>query len=117
MTTYLVLNLAFLAVIAAGCALVLLWARPSAAQRRELGRPLRRAGVALLAMTAVFDSLIVASGIVAYDEALILGVRIGSAPIEDFAYALAALMIAPTAWIAMSPHPPARTAVAQEEAA
>ena len=47
----------------------------------------------LLVATAVFDNLIVGTGIVAYDESLILGVKIGFAPIEDFAYALAAPLL------------------------
>ena len=47
----------------------------------------------LLVATAIFDNLIVGTGIVAYDESLILGVKIGFAPIEDFAYALAAPLL------------------------
>ena len=49
-------------------------------------------GVLVIA-TAVFDNLIVGTGIVAYDESLILGIKIGFAPIEDFAYALAAPLL------------------------
>lgn len=50
--------------------------------------------IALLVITAVFDNVIIGLGIVAYDEQLISGVKIGLAPIEDFAYSLAApLMI------------------------
>ena len=47
----------------------------------------------LLVATAIFDNLIVGTGIVAYDESLILGIKIGYAPIEDFAYALAAPLL------------------------
>ena len=49
-------------------------------------------GVLVIA-TAIFDNLIVGTGIVAYDESLILGIKIGYAPIEDFAYALAAPLL------------------------
>ncbi len=49
-------------------------------------------------MTAVFDSLIVWSGIVAYDSSLILGLRVGIAPIEDFFYAIAAILVVPALW-------------------
>ena len=49
-------------------------------------------GVLVIA-TAIFDNLIVGTGIVAYDESLILGIKIGFAPIEDFAYALAAPLL------------------------
>ena len=59
--------------------------------------PWRAIGLAtatLLLITAVFDNLIIGLGIVAYDESLISGIKIGLAPIEDFAYSLAApLMI------------------------
>jgi lycopene cyclase domain-containing protein len=51
------------------------------------------ATLALLALTAVFDNVIVGTGIVAYDESLITGIKIGYAPIEDFAYALAAPLL------------------------
>ena len=36
--------------------------------------------------------------LVAYDDALISGVRIGLAPIEDFAYTVAALVLLPAVW-------------------
>jgi lycopene cyclase domain-containing protein len=43
----------------------------------------------LLVITAIFDNLIIGTGIVAYDDALISGIKIGLAPIEDFSYSLA----------------------------
>jgi lycopene cyclase domain-containing protein len=49
-------------------------------------------------MTAVFDNLIIGSGIVAYDETKILGLKIFLAPIEDFAYTLAAVLMIPAIW-------------------
>lgn len=52
----------------------------------------RATGVLIIA-TAIFDNLIVGTGIVAYDERLILGIKIGYAPIEDFAYSLAAPLL------------------------
>ena len=52
----------------------------------------------LIACTAVFDSLIIAAGIVDYDTAKILGIYIGAAPIEDFMYALLAAVIVPALW-------------------
>jgi lycopene cyclase domain-containing protein len=44
---------------------------------------------ALLIITVVFDNFIIGTGIVAYDEELISGIKIGLAPIEDFSYSLA----------------------------
>ena len=42
----------------------------------------------LMIMTAVFDNIIVLTGIVSYDETKISGIKILAAPIEDFAYTL-----------------------------
>ena len=52
----------------------------------------------LIVCTAVFDSLIIAAGIVDYDTTKILGIYIGTAPIEDFMYALLAAVIVPALW-------------------
>ncbi|MEN9713830.1 MAG: hypothetical protein RLZZ164_494 [Actinomycetota bacterium] len=43
----------------------------------------------LMLMTALFDNIIVATGIVAYDESKLSGIKIIFAPIEDFGYTLA----------------------------
>ena len=58
--------------------------------------------VPMLILTAVFDNLIIASGIVAYDPTKISGIFIGLAPIEDFAYTIAAVLIVPSVWSAMT---------------
>ena len=52
----------------------------------------------LIACTALFDSLIIAAGIVDYDTTKILGIYIGTAPIEDFMYALLAAVVVPALW-------------------
>jgi lycopene cyclase domain-containing protein len=72
----------------------------SAVSRRGRGLIWKYAAtlIVLLAFTAVFDNLIVGLGIVAYDPAKISGVFIGVAPIEDFAYSIAAVLILPTLW-------------------
>jgi lycopene cyclase domain-containing protein len=49
-------------------------------------------------MTLVFDNLIILFGIVGYDEALISGVKLGVAPIEDFSYTLVGLVLIPLTW-------------------
>jgi lycopene cyclase domain-containing protein len=54
---------------------------------------------ALVALTAVFDNVIVGSGIVAYDPARILGLRLGVAPIEDFSYCVVAALALPALWV------------------
>ncbi len=87
--TYLVLTVVVLALVAAVCVPVL---------RRLPLAPLLWTGLALLAMTAVFDSAIVGYGLTVYDPTTILGVYVGAAPIEDFGYTVAAIMIMPTLW-------------------
>jgi lycopene cyclase domain-containing protein len=54
--------------------------------------------IALLLMTAVFDNVMIGVGLVGYNEALISGVFVGIAPLEDFAYAVAAVVLLPALW-------------------
>lgn len=87
--TYVVLSVAVLALIAVVTLPTL---------RRLPGRPLALTALVLIVMTAVFDNVIVGLDIVAYDDALISGVRLWHAPVEDFAYALGAAMLLPAVW-------------------
>ena len=86
MDTYLLVNIVFL------CA-VLLVLRTTSVNRAQLVT----LGI-LLVMTAVFDSIIVGLGIVSYDSTKILGWYIGNAPIEDFFYAIFAVLVIPVIW-------------------
>lgn len=61
-------------------------------------RPILISLLAMLVMTAVFDNLIIGSGIVAYDETKILGFKVFLAPIEDFAYTVAGVLVIPAIW-------------------
>ena len=61
-------------------------------------RALVLAAFVVLAMTAVFDNLIIWAGIVAYDQTLISGVKLALAPIEDFSYSLVGLILIPLVW-------------------
>ena len=54
--------------------------------------------VVLLLLTAVFDNVLVGLSIVDYDPARISGVLVGVAPVEDFAYAVAAVLLLPAVW-------------------
>lgn len=54
------------------------------------------ATIFMLAMTAIFDNVIIGSGIVDYDYDKTLGIRVLLAPIEDFAYTLVALVLVPS---------------------
>ena len=52
----------------------------------------------LCLLTAAFDNIMIASGLFAYSDAHISGWRIGLAPLEDFAYVLAAALLLPALW-------------------
>lgn len=52
----------------------------------------------MVLMTAVFDSLIIAADIVRYDPSKLLGLFVGFAPIEDFAYTVVAVLFVPLLW-------------------
>lgn len=49
--------------------------------------------VALAVLTAVFDSIMIAADLFRFDESSLTGVHIGLAPIEDFAWPLAATIL------------------------
>jgi lycopene cyclase domain-containing protein len=53
-------------------------------------------GAVMITLTAIFDNVIIGTGIVAYDPAKLSGVMLGYAPIEDFAYTLVALVLIPS---------------------
>ena len=58
-------------------------------------RALAISTLVMLTLTAVFDNVIIGTGIVAYDETKLLGLKLGFAPIEDFAYTVVALVLVP----------------------
>lgn len=95
--TYLLLNLPFLAVVGlVALAAVLV-------RRAPRWRAVGLAAAALLVLTAFFDNVLVATGIVGYDADRISGVLVGVAPIEDFAYAIAAVVLLPSLWHLLEP--------------
>ena len=94
MATYLILNLLFLGVI--------LWVL-RAAGTLHWNRTIIVVLVILLVLTALFDSLIVATGIVAYDTDKLLGLTIGTAPIEDFFYTILVAVMIPALWKKLEP--------------
>jgi lycopene cyclase domain-containing protein len=90
--TYWSLNLPFLAVAALVAVAAIL------ARRSPAWRWVGLTAVAVLLLTVIFDNVLVGVGIVGYDPAHISGVLIGVAPIEDFAYAIAAVVLLPSLW-------------------
>ncbi len=63
------------------------------------------AAIALLALTAVFDNVMIAADLFTYPAHLISGIRIGLAPIEDFSYPLAAAFVVPAIACLCTPRP------------
>ena len=52
----------------------------------------------LLVATAIFDNVMISVGLVAYNDELVGGAFIGVAPLEDFAYTVAAVVGLPALW-------------------
>jgi lycopene cyclase domain-containing protein len=94
--TYWLLNLPFLAVVALVALAAIL------ARRSPRWRAAGLTAIVVLVLTAVFDNVLVGTGIVGYDPALISGVFVGVAPIEDFAYAIAAIVLLPSLWVLLA---------------
>jgi lycopene cyclase domain-containing protein len=90
--TYWALNAPFLA------AALLVALAALLARRAPLWRVLGLTAMGVLLLTAVFDNVLVGTGIVGYDAARISGAYVGVAPIEDFSYAIAAVLLLPSLW-------------------
>lgn len=61
------------------------------------------AALVLVILTAIFDNVMIAADLFTYPEHLISGIRIGLAPIEDFAYPIAAAFLVPAIACLLSP--------------
>ncbi|MGJ0388958.1 lycopene cyclase domain-containing protein [Microbacterium sp. CGR1] len=57
--------------------------------------------VALVILTAIFDTVMIATGLFHYSPEHLLGVHIGLAPLEDFAYPIAGAILLPALWAAL----------------
>src|SRR5690349_20329809 len=86
---YIILNIIFLAPLAV--LLALRW------RQTDTKHFLKVLGILTL-LTAIFDNLMILAGIMAYSPAAISGIKIGLAPIEDFAYSLAAVLLVALFW-------------------
>ncbi len=95
--TYWALNAVFLGLVAV-VAVVALVRGP----RRPFVAALITLGI-LLVVTAVFDNVMIGVGLVGYNRSLISGAFIGVAPLEDFAYAIAAAILLPSLWTLLGP--------------
>ena len=96
--TYLLLSAVFIG-IAVAVAVVALVVR--ARRGRAIARwwiPLLAAAVLLVIFTAVFDNIMIAAGLMVYAPSKTSGLSIDSAPLEDFAYPIAAVLLLPAIW-------------------
>ncbi|AVL97828.1 lycopene cyclase domain-containing protein [Microbacterium paraoxydans] len=94
--TYLQLSAVFLAVAALAAV-----ALGVAARRTPHLGALALTALALLVLTAVFDTVMIATGLFHYAPGPLAGLHIGLAPIEDFAYPLAGVLLLPALWTAL----------------
>ena len=60
---------------------------------------------ALWVLTAVFDNVMIVSGLFDYGGHALAGLRIGLAPVEDFAYPLGAALLLPAVWLLLTGGP------------
>lgn len=97
--TYLQLAAWFLAAAVAAALTLSLFARRRGAAP-HLGAMALTVGVLFL-LTAVFDTIMIGTGLFHYSGAHLLGLHIGLAPIEDFAYPLAGALLLPSLWAAL----------------
>jgi lycopene cyclase domain-containing protein len=97
--TYALLSLVFLALATAALALALAVSPDRSALLRRWWRPVLIAAAVVLVLTAVFDNVMVAVGLMTYSAAHTSGATLGLVPIEDFAYPLAALLLLPALWL------------------
>lgn len=96
--TYAIISTAFL-VLALVVAAIAAASRPDrAALLRRWWRPWLAALLALMALTVVFDNVMIGVGLVRYSDARLSGLRIGLAPVEDFAYPSAGAVLLPALW-------------------
>ncbi len=95
--TYWSLNLIFLGIVA------LIVVAGLVTRRSPRWTAVGLTAAVVLIMTAIFDNVMISVGLVDYNPQLISGVFIGVAPIEDFAYAIAAMVGLPALWALVAP--------------
>lgn len=101
-STYLVLSAGFIAItVVVAC--VAAKVRGESIPLGRLPASIAAAAAALVLLTAVFDNIMIAVGLFSYASHVISGLRLGLAPIEDFAYPLAAVILLPSLWVLLEP--------------
>ncbi|GGD30933.1 lycopene cyclase domain-containing protein [Nocardioides daphniae] len=89
--TYLGLSALFVALCTPLMLVAVLWRRPSRRWWAATGLTL----ASLVVLTAVFDSVMIAADLFRFDESRLVGWFVGLAPVEDFAWPVAAVLVVP----------------------
>jgi lycopene cyclase domain-containing protein len=92
--TYASLAVVFLAVAALTAVVAAAVARPP----RSFWWTTATTVLVLLVLTAVFDSLMVATDLFRYDTGQLLGWRVFLVPVEDFAWPVVSALVLPALW-------------------
>ena len=87
--SYLGLATVFVGVTLPVLAIAIVTRRPSARWWASVGLT----AASLMVLTAVFDSIMIAADLFRFDESALTGIHVGLAPIEDFAWPLAATIL------------------------
>lgn len=101
--TYGWLSLAFLGAAALVALVALVVAARRGAVLRRAVIPLTVSAGVLVVLTAVFDNAMIAVGLMQYSAAHTSGLHVGAAPLEDFAYPIAGLILLPSLWVLFAP--------------
>lgn len=95
--TYLSLAAVFVAISLVVLAVAVVVRRPSRRWWAATGLTV----LTLAVLTAVFDSLMIAADLFRFDEDRLVGIHVGLAPLEDFAWPIAAVAVVPALMLLM----------------
>lgn len=96
--TYWMLNVWFLAFVALAVFAALISARRRGIERLRW-RAIGMTALVLLVLTAIFDNVMIVIGLVDYNPEVTALARLGVAPLEDFSYTVAAVLLLPSLWV------------------
>lgn len=99
--SYLALAAIFVAVTLPVLAIAIITRRPSGRWWAAVGLT----ALSLVVLTAIFDSLMIAADLFRFDESALTGVHVGLAPIEDFAWPIAAAILIPSTLLFLTTRP------------
>ncbi len=98
--TYLLLDLV---VVAAAAVLAACGARAARRQGTPFGVPVAVTLLVLVALTVVFDSVMIRADLFRYDPGQLVGLAVWHAPVEDLAWPVVAALALPSVWVLLTP--------------